>query len=131
MKGDFIMKIKICISNLGKINDLLNEVQKRCKARTIDADDIICMTAEVEKRLGIAKSGLAGVKFSADYNAQAFPSAYKGRPESTIILAEHNGSAWYLINAYRDDTRRPTVAYRVTLTEEAKDRILDRCSCFG
>jgi hypothetical protein len=125
------MKIKICQTNLDKINEALDQVQKRCTARTIDASDVVRMTEEVEQRLNIPKCGLAGVKFSADYHAQAFPNAYHGRPESTIILCEHNGTAWYLTDVRREDTRRPTVAYHVSLTEEAKDRILDRCSYFG
>lgn len=124
------MKIKICAENREKLNAALDSVQARCKARTIDADDILRMVERVEEHLGIAKHGLAGVKFSADYHAQAFPNSYikKGFPDSTIIVAEHNGHSWYLTNAYRDDTRRPTLAYHISLTDEARVRILDRCS---
>ena len=125
------MKIKICKENEAKINAVLNEVQRKCRARTVDMMDIVAMTSDVEKRLGIAKSALKGVSFSADDHAQAFPNAYKGIPESTIVYCTHNGTAWFLTDVKRENTRRPTVAYRVQLTEEAKEKIIDRCTCFG
>lgn len=122
------MKIKV---DDAQVQAVLDEVQARARVRTISADDVRAMCATVTERLSISKAALDGVAFSADFNAQAFPGAYKGAPESTVISCEYHRGAWYMTNASRDYCRRPAVAYVVNLTEAAEKAILARCARFG
>lgn len=68
---------------------LLNEVQKRCSARTIGWYSLNSALGRIEEKCPInTKMGRKGLKFSIDPNGQEFPKAYKYTPESTIIHGE-------------------------------------------
>jgi hypothetical protein len=133
MTGRKETKMKMVkVTDTEKIQTMLDEVQKRSKVRTITAADVTEAVERVERQmLHIAKKNMDGVEFTADMNAQSFPGAYKGRPESTLIHVVNKRGVWYLSSAYRDDTKGPTVAYEVKLTDTAKAAILAKVECFG
>lgn len=122
--------MKIKLSDLDAIRAALDDVQNKSRVRTISAENIAELCKRVETRLDIPKSALKGVAFTADYNAQAFPNAYKGRPESTHVSALHNGREWIITGIYRADCRRPTVAIDVQLTDGAQAAIIRRAQTF-
>lgn len=106
----------------------LDNVQKRCTARTISAGDILGTLASVEARLDVPKKYLAGVTIDADIHAQAFPSAYKYTPESTVFHAEYKAGSWRVTYIARDCCRR-SPAVILTLPEETKNAVIKRlCS---
>lgn len=124
------MGTMIKLTNEAKVTEALNKAQTRCKARTVSYADVVDMCRWVELRLGISKKALDGVKFTADYHAQAFPAAYGYAPESTIVSAEYKNGTWR-VAFERGYCRRPNTAYRVTLTDEAKTAIISRMETFG
>ena len=65
---------------MNKFAEVINEVQKRSKVRTVTAEEIKRCTDKVFERLNITKKALNGVKAIIDLNAQTFPSAYKYEP---------------------------------------------------
>lgn len=124
------MKIKVVPENMDKINAAIADIQKRARMRTIDAKDVFTACKDVSDRLDITKKAMHNVCFKADMNAQSFPAAYKGIPESTIIFCKYSHGYWYLMDVFRDYCRRPTKAYAVQLTEDAKTAIIERCESF-
>lgn len=127
MKREIIINEK----NADRIRAELDELQKRCSARTIYFVNIADDCKTVERKLDLPKKYLKGVTIQVDHNAQDFPSAYKYTPESTHFTAVHTGKEWKLTDLRRDTTLRASKAFRVFLTEEAKAAILDRMSEFG
>lgn len=124
------MKIIIKDSNEAKITAAIKEAEGRATARTLEYKDIKTALDRIEKRLGIAKKALLGVKVRVDVNAQTFPNAYKWTPESTHFVAERTASGWALTEVYRDRVEGPNSRYIVKLTDEAKDAIIKACSAF-
>lgn len=123
--------MNIKLSNTEQLQAALDEAQKRCRARTVTVKNICAMCDIVQERCGISKKAMDGVSFSADWNAQAFPNAYKGMPESTIVYATFKRGEWVVTDILRSPTRRPTVAYDVTLTDAAKEAIIQSVERFG
>ena len=123
---------KMCIklSDTERLTAALNEVQGRCTARTITVEDICTMCGNVFDHIGITKKAMDGVSFSADYNAQDFPSAYKYIPQSTHISAEYKRGEWRVTNIERWNTRRYSQRYHVYLTDVAKQAIIDKHATF-
>lgn len=111
-------------NNVEKITAVLADVQKRSKVRTIDTSDIYNTVDRVNGHLAIPKKYMEGVMIHCDLNAQDFPNAYKYRPESTHFTATFKGGKWRLTGVYRDTTER-TNKVKITLTGEAKEKILD------
>jgi len=103
--------MKIAISNTEKLNAALEKIQgPRVSARTISADDIEEMVERIEKRLStmLHKKDWQGLEFNCDPNAQSFPGAYKGMPESTQFTLERGQSDWFVIDIGRYITRGPS-----------------------
>lgn len=116
--------MKINVNNEAKIKEVLGEVQKRTSVREIGYNIILSDLASVERRLGVAKKYLKGVKVDIDHHAQSFCGAYKGTPESTHFTAEHNGRNWVVTSISREACRGATSQYLVTLTDTAKNAII-------
>ena len=76
----------------------LAEVQKRSRARTIDAEKLAfyCEKAKTVFRRLISNADLKGVEIRIDFWAAHFPNAYydMGVPESTVFILKHNGKEW-------------------------------------
>lgn len=97
------MKIKIEERNKEKINSELNAVQKRCTARTTYYEDVVDVVDDIQKRLDklMYRKDQVGISAIADPNAQDFPSAYRGEPESTIIIVKRFPSGWFMTGCHR------------------------------
>lgn len=122
--------MKINIKNTDKLEKAIQDAQKRAHVRTIEYYNIVNACNVVEKHLSIPKTRMNNISFWCDPNAETFKGSYKGIPESTIFeCAYHNGN-WYLVDIKRGQTFAKTIKYRVSLTEEAKQAILDRCKWF-
>lgn len=107
------------------IETKLNEVQSRAKARTLSLFGIELALSHVESNLDIPKCKLDGV--TVHYTgAEHFPGAYKGIPESTHFRAIHNGKRWEITEIYRSICPNNTGRILITLTEQAKQAVLDR-----
>lgn len=115
-----------------RIAAALEAVQGKCKARTIDADDIKNAIAQMEKFFGIPKCKLDGLRVDCDVNAQSFPNAYRFVPESTIFSAENRKGKWYIVSIRRAPTYAPTRAVQVCHMPEAmEEAIIERHAEFG
>ena len=115
--------------NAAKAEELLNDVQKRARVRTIKYKDIIKATKKIEAFLGISKKALNGTKAVVDLNAQDFPRAYKGSPESTIVELLLDKNSWRIVGIYRDYTKAESQMYVFDLSETAKEAILKKYAC--
>ena len=116
--------------NWERIESALEEVQKRVKVRRLDYADIYNALETIQKTLGIPKKYLEDVKVTIDVNAQEFPNAYKGIPESTIFRARFASGSWRITHVFRAKCRRPNQGAHVELTEAAKMKIIERMECF-
>lgn len=108
------------------LTEALEEAQKRCTARTIDAKTVCRSLKEVEQRLDLPKRALEGISVTVDANAQDFPKAYKYTPESTVFSAVYKSGSWKITEVTRAKTARLSQGTRVTLTEEAKADVIAR-----
>jgi hypothetical protein len=109
----------------------LDAVQKRSRVRTINADDICYYLIKIEEKLGIPKTAMEEVTVFVDANAQNFPSAYKGFPESTVFQAIYRNGSWRVTDIYRERTARSGHQIVVRHTETSKKALLDRYTTFG
>ena len=114
--------------NRAKIEAMLDEVQRRCTARTIDWDDIISVINQIERRynreLRISKKDLEESRFTADCNARTFPNAYKYVPESTHVDFVYRGGKWRLTTICRRTTNGPRGYVEANLSNAAKEAIV-------
>ena len=111
--------------SIGKIETALDEVQKRCTARTITADTIMEWLSDIEHDLDIPKTHMKGVTASVMDGAQKFPSSYKYTPEGTRFEVEHNGKNWILTNIERDMCDHSKKVF-ISLPDEAKEALISR-----
>lgn len=118
------------ILNECDIKSALNEAQSKAKVRTISVDDIIYYLWKAEEALSIPKSALNGVSVEIDPNAQNFPNAYKGIPESTIFTAIYKSGSWKIQNIRRDRTKSEKQQIVVNHTEASKKALIDRLTAF-
>lgn len=115
---------KINITNLEKLQDALNEVQKGCSARIITAKDIVSVLTGIE----VPKSRLHGTTVTWD-GAESFPGAYKYTPQSTHWLAENVNGRWYVTDIFRCECpNRSTRQGMVYFSDDAKAWIIEQFS---
>ena len=108
-----------------KLSEELETVQRRCSARTVTATDIIDVLESIAKRLNVPKCKLDGTSVSVDLNAQGFPGAYKGIPESTQFSATNHSGKWHVSRVYRAQVKSPSNAIQLTLSDTTKSAILE------
>ena len=108
------------------LTEAIEEAQKRCTARTIDAFIVCRNLEEVERRLDLPKRALEGISVTVDPNAQDFPKSYKYTPESTVFSAIYKSGSWKVTDVTREKTAKLFQGTRVTLTEEAKAEVIAR-----
>lgn len=113
-----------------KLNTVLDEVQNRCRERTVTAQQIMDALDDITKTLNIPKKAMEGVSVSIDLNAQHFPRAYKYEPMSTIVEAIYGKGKWSVVRIYRGKTRVPSKRYLVAHTENSKTALVNRFSSF-
>lgn len=116
------------IERSAKLQGILDYVQCRSKVRTIEIDDIINALAEIENKLSLPKKAMIGVSAWVDVNAQKFPTAYRGIPESTQFHAEYTTGGWKILSVVR--YRCTNTKVEITHTEASKEALIQRFSKF-
>jgi hypothetical protein len=102
--------IKITESNMNIIAAEIEAVENRCTARTITTAAILSDIEHIEKKLAaiLYKKDWAGLEIECNPNAQSFPGAYKGTPESTQYRLIRRSTGWYVTRIRRTTcTTRP------------------------
>ena len=115
---------------LTALQTALDTVQKWSRVRTISTWVIIESLETIEKRLGISKKAMEGIKVRVDANAQNFPGAYRGRPESTWFSAEYRKGSWRITSIGRNDTARAGNGCNIFLTDGAREALLTKYEHF-
>lgn len=108
------------------LRSTIEAVQGRARVRLVSAEEIALALLRLERTLGITKKAMHGVSVTMDLNAQQFPGAYKGIPESTIFSAVYKSGSWRITDIRRDRTRAPSNAVTVEHTEESRKALLYR-----
>ncbi len=103
----------------------LAEVQERAKARLISADRILLTLTDVEETLDIPKKDMNGITVTIDDNAQSFPNAYKGIPESTRFTATYK-NGWRVTEICRAPTCSRSRRVVVEHTDESRAALINR-----
>ena len=122
------MNIVIKWDNIERINEAIKQAEGRAKERRIKYENIDYAIFEIEKKLDIPRVAMLGIMVDIDCNAQKFPNAYKYTPESTHAVVKKTASGWNLIGVHRGVCR--TKKFMVTLTEVAKQALIERCERF-
>lgn len=129
MKKD--IKIRANEENKEKLQAVLDDVQRRCKVRTIDADDILMAVNDLNlKFCDVPKSRIIGVKAEVDPNAQTYARAYKYIPESTKFTLEMCPTGWFCTEIKRAWTGGSVKQYHLTLPEETCEAIINSFLAF-
>lgn len=124
------MKIMVNEKNRGKLEEAIREAEGRATARTIIVRWIYEAAERIEKTLGIPKNAMVGIKADVDYYNQNFPNAYKFTPESTQFTLERFASGWAVTAIWRGRTKRAGHEYTLTLTDLAKEKLIERFEVF-
>ena len=117
-------------SVVAKIQPALDEAQKGARARTIDFSDMLYALGNAEKIIHganwhkITKKALEGTEVVIDCNAQTFPNAYKGIPESTFFSCRFHSGKWQVTAFWRGRTASPRQGIKITLSDAAKAAII-------
>lgn len=134
MKGSFKMEfnkpIIINEHNRAKIEKALNEVQKRCTTRKIGYEDILVELNAVDNQFSTVctKKGFEGTRVLIDINGQIFPRSYKFSAYSTQFRAVYLKNKWRLTYIGRDFCKTYNQRWHITLSDTAKQCILDSYS---
>lgn len=97
--------------NFNKVEEKLNEVQRRAITRTITINDIEEYLERITDKYHICGMSFKGVKVCINVHAQKFSSAYRGIPETTYFTAEFNGREWRITNITRARCDNKTVEF--------------------
>lgn len=110
----------------------IRAVEGRAKVRTITAEKVLSALSAIERKFGIPKKHMDGLEIDVDLNAQDFPAAYNGRPESTRFLAVYKRGTWRVTEIYRHYTRCASQTVKVyTMPEATKAALVARYSTFS
>jgi len=91
-------------ANRERLQAALTAAEGRSTARLISAEELIRLTAELDKQMRrySTKKAMEGLTAKLAPHADRFPSAYKWRPEGTACDIEYNKGSWKLISCCRD-----------------------------
>jgi hypothetical protein len=92
-------------TNRDRITAAIREVEGKAYTRTVEYADLVRATQRIEKKLGVPKVHLEGVKYDVDIHAQNFPKKYKYKAESTQFVVEFSKGKWRLVSIERAYTR--------------------------
>ena len=119
-------------TNKAKIENAISEAEGRATCRTITFDNIVRATEGIEKKLGVPKKYLEGVRYGVDIHAQNFPNAYKYRAESTHFTLEFSKGKWRVTTISRYYTRRSGHDYQcIIMPEETKEKVIENLMNFS
>lgn len=119
--------MKNIIINIEKLPEMLENAQRRAKVRTITVQDIEKALAEITAKLEPLTTSTDAVHtwVKVDIQAQHFPSAYRGRPESTWFMATYTAKGWRVDKVYRNETLNRSGSNVVLhLSDAAKDNMI-------
>ena len=127
---EFDKPIIINEHNRNKIEKALDEVQKRCTARTIDYFDIVHELKAVINQFSkvCTKKAFENTSVLIDVNGQNFSNAYKFSAKSTQFGAVYSKGKWRLVYLDRDWCRTYAQRWNIFLSETAKLSILESYS---
>lgn len=116
-------------NNWTKLQELLNETQERCTARTLDLEDVKKLIEKIEKRLndlGLLKTYRNDLKVDCNPYQEEFAQAYKYTPEGTKITLVYKNNNWRVLTAYRANCNgKSNKALEFYFTDDQKERILN------
>ena len=113
-----------------KLQPALDAAQKGARVRTIDIKDMAYALDKADKIISgagyhkIAKKAIEGTEVVIDCNAQTFPNAYKGAPESTFFSAVYHSGKWQITALWRGRTASPRQGVKIKLSDAAKAAII-------
>ena len=127
---EFEKAIIINEHNRNKIEKALDEVQGRCNARLITYEDILAELKDVDKQFSkvCTKKAFESTEVLIDVNGQDFPRSYKFSAKSTQFKAIYFKSKWRLVYLDRDWCKTYAQRWRITLSNTAKECILETFS---
>ena len=116
--------------NRNKIEKALDEVQGSCKARLIDYEDILAELKAVDEQFSkvCTKKAFENTEVLIDVNGQNFPNSYKFSAYSTQFSAVYLKGKWRLVYLERDWCRTYSQRWYITLSDTAKQCILETFS---
>ena len=111
--------------NLAKAQTVIDEAQKRCRERLLDAEDVKKEIAAAEQRLdewGIAKKDWVGCRVMVTDGFGKIPNCYRGRPEATFVTVERFKTGWFVVCAKRAYALSSAwrITHRIMLTDAQK-----------
>lgn len=113
-----------------KLQPALDEAQKSARVRIIDISDMEYAIEKAENIISgagwhkITKKALEGTEIVIDCNAQTFPNAYKGIPESTFFRAVYHSGKWQVTAFWRGRTVSERQGIKIKLPDSAKIAII-------
>ena len=117
-------------SNKEKINAMIKAAEGKATERTISYNDIVSAVERIESYLRIPKNAMVGIVADVDVNAQKFPGNYIWTAKSTHFRMERKKSYWNLYRVERDNCLCESKAIQLTLTETAKEKIMENNTVF-
>ncbi len=104
-----------------KLSAEIGMVQGRARVRVIDETDVVRAFCRLHNS-GLHGAAFRGVSVIINPNAQTFPGAYHGIPESTYFNATYDGRAWHVISVWRRQCG--TKKFVFSLTPAAQNAII-------
>ena len=104
----------------------IDQAQRGARVRTIVVSEVIDFVKKIENYLNISGAAMKGTSAIINVNAQKFPNAYHGVPESTYFKVERTAGGWFVTNIYRDICGNK--AFQITLSDTAKDAYLKKAA---
>lgn len=122
-------------NNWTKLQELLNTIQERCTARTIEVEDIKKLIEKIEKRLnelGLPKTYRDDLTVFCDPFKEEFAQSYKYIPEGTHVTLCYKNNNWRVLTAYRANCKgKDEKALEFIFTDDQKERILNNIKYIG
>lgn len=118
--------MKINVTHTDKLTAAISNAQgPRVTARIITADDVQNAVERIQDRLDtlMARKYQSGITATVDVNAQSFPGAYRGTPESTHFRVVRTASGWFVTGIYRANCLGPTSRVQINLSDHAEAMI--------
>ena len=127
---EFEKAIIINEHNKDRIEKALDEIQKRCITRTINYYDILNELKDVNRQFSkvCTKKAFENTEVLIDVNGQNFPNSYKFSAKSTQFRAVYLKGKWRLVYIDRDWCRNYSQRWYITLSDTAKQCILETFS---
>ena len=116
---------------LQPLTDALDVVQAKARVRTITARNIVIELRDITDTLDIPKKAMDDITACVDINAQSFPSAYHGVPESTQFKAVYKAGSWRVVDITRRQTCSTTQRVHIWHTDASKAALINRFTVWG